>query len=218
MLKQDDDLVRLRHSTAHLMAQAVKHLFPDARVTIGPPTAEGFYYDFDRKTPFTPEDLEAIEAEMRKNAAADFPFERRPITKEEAIELFTRLDEPYKLEMIGETPDDEPMSVYQHGDFIDWCRGPHIASTGEIKAFKLLSVAGAYWRGDEMRPQLQRIYGTAFPSQSGLEEHLHRLEEAKKRDHRRLGRDLKLFLIAPEVGAGLPIWLPKGTIIRETLI
>src|ERR1051325_6027128 len=217
MLKQDDDLSRLRHSAAHLMAQAVKHLFPDAKVTIGPPTAEGFYYDFDKATPFTPEDLTAIEAEMRKNAAADYPFERRAITKPEAIELFTRLDEPYKLELIRETPDDEPMSIYQHGDFIDWCRGPHIASTGQIRAFKLLSVAGAYWRGDEKREQLQRIYGTAFFTPEELEAHLQRLEEAKKRDHRRLGRELGLFMFAPEVGAGLPIWLPKGTIIRETL-
>src|ERR687885_1775160 len=149
MLKQDDELSKLRHSAAHIMAQAVKHLFPDARVTIGPPTADGFYYDFDVARPFTPEDLEKIEAEMQRSIDADFPFVRRAITKPEALELFQRLDEPYKVEMIQQTPDDEPMSVYQQGDFIDWCRGPHVESTGKIRAFKLLNVAGAYWRGDE---------------------------------------------------------------------
>src|SRR5215212_8674169 len=140
MLKQDDELSKLRHSAAHVMAQAVKRLFPDAQVTIGPPTADGFYYDFDQPTPFTPEDLERIEAEMRRCIEADYPFERRPITKPEALALFAQKGEPYKVEMIEETPDDEPMSVYQQGEFVDWCRGPHVERTGEIGAFKLLSV------------------------------------------------------------------------------
>jgi threonyl-tRNA synthetase len=217
MLKQDDELSKLRHSAAHVMAQAVKHLFPAAKVTIGPPTADGFYYDFDVARPFTPEDLERIEAEMKRNIDADLPFERRPISKPEALALFQQMDEPYKVEMISETPDDEPMSVYQHGDFIDWCRGPHVASTGQIKAFKLLSVAGAYWRGNEKNPMLQRIYGTAFFSQEELEDFLHRLEEARRRDHRRLGRELELFTIIPEIGAGLPVWLPKGATVRRLL-
>jgi threonyl-tRNA synthetase len=217
MLKEYDELAKLRHSAAHVMAQAVKHLFPEAKVTIGPPTADGFYYDFDVARPFTPEDLEKIEAEMQRNIDADFPFERRPITKPEALRLFQEMNEPYKLEMIGQTPDDEPMSVYQHGDFIDWCRGPHVESTGKIKAFKLLSVAGAYWRGDEKNPMLQRIYGTAFFTQEELDDFMRRLAEAEKRDHRKLGRELDLFSISEEVGAGLILWHPKGARMRGVI-
>jgi threonyl-tRNA synthetase len=214
MVKQDDELSKLRHSAAHVMAQAVKHLFPDAKVTIGPPTADGFYYDFDVPRPFTPEDLERIEAEMQRNIDADLPFERRPIAKPEALELFGRMDEPYKVEMISETPDDEPMSVYQHGDFVDWCRGPHVESTGKIKAFKLLSVAGAYWRGNEKNAMLQRIYGTAFFSQEELDDFMHRLAEAEKRDHRKLGRELDLFSISEDIGPGLILWHPRGARMR----
>ena len=213
-----DELYRLRHSTAHVMAQAVKHLFPETKIAIGPPTEDGFYYDFDRDTPFTPEDLAAIEEEMKKSIAADDPFVCREIGREEAIRFFEERNEPYKVELIHDIPEGEPITLYQNGDFIDLCRGPHVARTGEIKAFKLLHVAGAYWRGDERNKMLQRIYGTAFFSQAELEEHLHRLEEARRRDHRRLGRELGIFLIAPEVGAGLPIWLPKGAIVRETLV
>jgi threonyl-tRNA synthetase len=217
MLKQDDDLSKLRHSAAHVMAQAVKHLFPEAKVTIGPPTADGFYYDFDVARPFTPEDLDKIEVEMARNIKADFPFERRAIAKPEALALFERMDEPYKVEMIRETPDDEPMSVYQQGDFVDWCRGPHVESTGKIKAFKLLSVAGAYWRGNEKNAMLQRIYGTAFFSQQELDDFMHRLAEAEKRDHRKLGRELDLFSISEDVGPGLILWHPKGGRLRTII-
>jgi threonyl-tRNA synthetase len=215
--ERQEALNRLRHSAAHVMAQAVKHLFPEAKVTIGPPTADGFYYDFDKPTPFTPEDLAQIEAEMLRCIQADYPFERRPISKPEALALFTQMEEPYKVEMISETPDDEPMSVYQQGDFVDWCRGPHVGRTGEIGAFKLLNVAGAYWRGDEHNKMLQRIYGTAFFTQEELDDFLHRLEEARRRDHRKLGRELELFTIIPEIGAGLPVWLPKGATVRRVL-
>src|SRR5438067_11415417 len=213
-----DDLYRLRHSAAHVLAQSVRHLFPEAKLAIGPPTEEGFYYDFDRETPFTPEDLQALENEMAKSIAADDPFVCREVTKEEALRLFGELHEPYKLELITETPETERMTVYQNGDFVDWCRGPHVERTGRIGAYKLLNVAAAYWRGDERNRQLQRIYGTAFFTPEELEEYLHRLEEAKRRDHRRLGRELGLFLLKPIVGAGLPLWLPKGAVLRETLM
>jgi threonyl-tRNA synthetase len=214
---KQEDLRRLRHSAAHVMAQAVKHLFPDAKVTIGPPTADGFYYDFDNPTPFTPEDLARIEEEMRRCIQANYPFERRPITKPEALALFTAMEEPYKVEMIAETPDDEPMSVYQQGDFVDWCRGPHVERTGEIGAFKLLNVAGAYWRGDERNKMLQRIYGTAFFTQEELDDFLRRLAEAEKRDHRKLGRDLDLYSVSEEIGPGLILWHPKGARVRQII-
>ena len=202
MLKQDDELSKLRHSAAHVMAQAVKHLFPEAKVTIGPPIEDGFYYDFDVARPFTPEDLEKIEAEMQRNIAADVPFERRPIAKRRRSPLFQKMDEPYKVEMISETPDDEPMSVYQHGDFVDWCRGPHVRARARSRRSSCSSVAGAYWRGDEKHPMLQRIYGTAFFTRRSWTHYLQRLEEAKRRDHRRLGRELGLFMFIPTVGAG----------------
>jgi threonyl-tRNA synthetase len=210
------DLDRLRHSAAHVMAQAVAHLFPDAKPTIGPPTDEGFYYDFDRETSFTPEDLEALEGEMAKSVAADVPFQCREVSREEALELFK--DNPYKVELINELPEGERITVYTHGDFTDLCRGMHAERTGGIRAYKLLSVAGAYWRGNEKNRMLQRIYGTAFPSQTDLDAYLHRLEEARKRDHRRVGRELGLFMVSPLVGAGLPLWLPKGAVLRETLV
>jgi threonyl-tRNA synthetase len=210
------DLDRVRHSAAHVLAQAVTHLFPESKLTIGPPTEDGFYYDFDRPTPFTPEDLEALEAEMGQSVGRNEAFECREVSRDEALALFD--GNPYKLELIRELPEGERITVYSNGDFTDLCRGMHVESTGRIGAFKLLNVAGAYWRGKETNPQLQRIYGTAFFTPEELEQHLHRLEEARKRDHRRLGRELGIFMISPLVGAGLPLWLPKGATLRETLV
>ncbi len=206
----------LRHSTAHVMAEAVKHLYPEAKVTIGPPIENGFYYDFDYPPGFTPEALEKIEQEMRKIISQNEQFQRQEISKKEAQELFQSLNETYKLEILKEIPE-EKVSIYKNGDFIDLCRGPHIESTGKIKTFKLLSVAGAYWRGDERNPMLQRIYGTAFFNKKDLDKYLKQLEEAKKRDHRRLGRDLDLFMQFEEIGAGFPVYLPKGAILRHIL-
>jgi threonyl-tRNA synthetase len=212
-----DDLHRLRHSTAHVLAQAVQHLFPEAKMTIGPATEDGFYYDFDRDTPFTPEDLQALEEDMAKNLASNDAITGREVSVDEARELFR--DNPYKLELIEEIAEKgEPITLYSHGDFTDLCRGGHVRTIGEIKAFKLLNVAGAYWRGSEKNRMLQRIYGTAFPSREELDEYLVRMEEARKRDHRRLGRELGLFMVSPVVGAGLPLWLPKGATLRETLV
>ena len=233
---QDDFLYRLRHSAAHVMAQAVLELYPDAKIAIGPPIENGFYYDFDlgkdeqgRPRTFTPEDLEKIEKRMRQIIAGKYPFIYRQVSAEEARELFK--DQPYKLELIeglaqggsdeyGNETDDRPViSTYRHDSFEDLCRGPHLEHTGQIPpdAFKLLSVAGAYWRGDETRPMLQRIYGTAWRNRQELEQYLHRLEEAKKRDHRKLGKDLEIFMFDEEVGPGLPLWLPRGAIIIEEL-
>ena len=206
---------RMRHSAAHVMADAVLQLFPEAKIGIGPPTEDGFYYDIDVSRPFTPEDLERIEAVMRQTVSTGSPFQMEEISREEARDLFG--DQPYKLELIDEIPRDEPLSVYRHDDFTDLCRGPHVESTGDITAFKLTSVAGAYWRGDETRPMLQRIYGTAFESDTALEEHVRLLEEAEKRDHRRLGRQLDLFSIHEEVGSGLIIWHPKGGRVRSII-
>ncbi|MFP4316654.1 MAG: threonine--tRNA ligase [Desulfovibrionales bacterium] len=206
----------LRHSTAHIMAEAVKRLFPGAKVTIGPDIENGFYYDFDYTRPFTPEDLEAIEKEMQKSVAANQPFTCRTLSRKEAKKLFLEKGEPYKIEIIDELPD-ETVSVYEHGDFVDLCRGPHIPSTSYLKAFKLTSVAGAYWRGDENRPMLQRIYGTAFASPKELKAYLQQLEEAKRRDHRKLGTQLDLFSFSEEAGGGMVIWHPKGALIRTIL-
>ena len=206
----------LRHSTAHVMAEAVKHLYPEAKVTIGPPIENGFYYDFDYPPGFTPEALEKIEQEMKKIISQNEQFQRQEISKKEAQELFQSLNETYKLEILKEIPE-EKVSIYKNGDFIDLCRGPHIESTGKIKTFKLLSVAGAYWRGDERNPMLQRIYGTAFFNKKDLDKYLKQLEEAKKRDHRRLGRELDLFMQFEEIGAGFPVYLPKGAILRHIL-
>ncbi len=206
----------LRHSTAHVMAEAVKHLYPEAKVTIGPAIENGFYYDFDYPPGFTPEALEKIEQEMKKIISQDEQFQRQEISKKEAQELFQSLNETYKLEILKEIPE-EKVSIYKNGDFIDLCRGPHIESTGKIKTFKLLSVAGAYWRGDERNPMLQRIYGTAFFNKKDLDKYLKQLEEAKKRDHRRLGRELDLFMQFEEIGAGFPVYLPKGAILRHIL-
>jgi threonyl-tRNA synthetase len=214
-LDTPEGLEILRHSTAHVMAQAVQRLFPDAALGIGPAIDNGFYYDFAVEKPFTPEELEQIEAEMAKIIEEDLPFCRREVAKEEAIEQFAQAGEVYKQELIEELTDGQ-ISTYGQGEFEDLCRGPHLPSTGRIKAFKLLNVAGAYWRGDSNRPMLQRIYGTAFPSQAQLEDYLKVLEEAAKRDHRRLGRELELFTILEE-GPGFPFFLPKGMVLRNTL-
>ncbi|SMB98996.1 threonyl-tRNA synthetase [Thermanaeromonas toyohensis ToBE] len=214
--EQEEGQLTYRHSAAHVLAQAVKRLFPGTKLGIGPAIAEGFYYDFDSPHKFTPEDLGAIEEEMKRIIQADYPFERKEVSREEAVEIFSRLDEPYKLELIRELPEGSTITVYRQGEFVDLCTGPHLPSTGYLKAIKLTSLAGAYWRGKETNPMLQRIYGTAFPKASLLEEYLQRLEEAKRRDHRRLGAELRLFSLEEE-GPGFPFFLPKGMILRNEL-
>ena len=202
-----------RHSSTHIMAQAVKDLFPSVNVTIGPAIDEGFFYDFAFERPFTPEDLEKIEARAHEIMKADLPIKRLEMSKEEAIQFFESKKEAFKVEIIKQIEDDE-VSLYQQGDFVDLCRGPHVGSTGQVKAFKLLTSAGAYWRGDERNPMLQRIYGTSFPSQAELDAHLEKLEEIKRRDHRKLGKELDLFSLQDETGPGLILWHPKGSLIR----
>ena len=203
----------LRHSTAHIMAQAVKELFPDVKVTIGPAIADGFYYDFDSPRPFTPEDLEKIEVRMKEIIKSKLPFRKVVLPKEEAIQFFRELGENYKVELIEGIEADE-VNLYSQGNFTDLCRGPHIPSSGAVKAFKLTKVAGAYWRGDEHNKMLQRIYGTSFPSKDELKRYLELLEEAKRRDHRKLGKELDLFSISDEAGPGMIIWHPKGAMLR----
>ncbi|NOY64194.1 MAG: threonine--tRNA ligase [Nitrospirae bacterium] len=205
-----------RHSTSHVMAHAVKRLFPQVKIAIGPSTDDGFYYDFDIDKPFTPEDIEKIEEEMKRIIEADTPFIRKEMDRLEAIEFFKKLGETYKVELLQEI-EDEKVSLYEEGDFVDLCRGPHLPSTGYIKAFKLLKVAGAYWRGDEKNKMLQRIYGTAFPDKKQLKKYLNFLEEVKKRDHRRLGKELDLFSINDSIGPGLILWHPNGALIRKTM-
>ena len=213
--KNPESLSVYRHSTAHLLAAAVLELFPETQLGIGPPIESGFYYDFERKERFTPEDLEKIEARMRELQAQNLPFERKLTSKEEGLEKYR--GEWMKRELIEERAGDL-FSEYTLGPrFIDFCRGPHVPSTEKLKAFKLLSIAGAYWKGNEKNPQLQRIYGTAFFSKKELEDYLNRLEEAKKRDHRRIGKELELFTVSELVGAGLPLWLPKGATVRRVL-
>ena len=207
----------LLHSTAHLMAQAVKELFPEAKVAIGPAIEKRFYYDFDVDKPFTDDDLKKIEDKMRELSKADLSVKQRILTKVEAIDIFSKLKEVYKIEIIEEIEPDELITAYEQGDFIDLCRGPHVSSTSKIKYFKLLNSSGAYWRGDERNKMLQRIYGTAFSSKKALNEYLTFLEEAKKRDHRKLGKELEIFMFDDEVGPGLPLWLPKGGVIIEEL-
>ncbi len=218
-LTQEPDLAdlreRIRHSTAHVMADVVTQLFPDAKLAIGPPTEDGFYYDFLVEQPFTDDDLERIERRMRGVIRRDLPFVYSEYSREDSLAM--NADEPLKLEIIDEIPEDEAISTYSHGDFEDLCAGPHVESTGAIPAFKLLSVAGAYWRGDENRPMLQRIYGTAWETQDALDDYLHRLEEARRRDHRILGRELDLFSIHDETGPGLIVWHPKGSRVRGVL-
>jgi threonyl-tRNA synthetase len=210
-----EPLPTLRHSTSHVMAQAVKQLFPEVRVAIGPAIEDGFYYDFAKATPFTPEELEKIEARMREIVKKDLRFTREDWPREQAIRWFEEHGEPFKVEILRGL-DVPTVSVYKQGDFLDLCRGPHVASTGSIKAFKLLSSSGAYWRGDEKNPMLQRIYGTAWLTQEELDKHLWRLDEAKKRDHRKLGRELDLFDFY-EVAPGAPFWLPGGMILVREL-
>ena len=232
---EDEGRYIVRHSTAHVLAQAVLRLYPGAKYSIGPPIEDGFYYDFDVATPFTPDDLERIEAEMRAIVKENQRFVRREVEREEALALFE--DQPYKVEIIEgvgskgaddltqqEAAEGEVISIYENTPpgadepaFVDLCRGPHVPGTGRIKAFKLLRTAGAYWRGDENKPMLQRIYGTAWESKDALNDYLHRLEEAEKRDHRKLGRELELYSWPEEVGPGLAVWHPKGAIVRKTL-
>ena len=204
---------RLRHSAAHVMADAVLRLFPEAKMGIGPPTQDGFYYDFEVSRAFTPEDLERIEGLMRESVSGGFAFEREELSRGEAQGLFAQ--QPYKLELIDGLDDAAALSIYRHNGFVDLCQGPHLGSTADIAAFKLLSVAGAYWRGDEKRPMLQRIYGTAFESEAELEAHLERLAEAERRDHRVLGRQLGLYSVHDEIGPGLVVWHPKGGRVRS---
>ncbi len=203
----------LRHSTAHIMAQAVQELFDDVKVTIGPSVEDGFYYDFDAGRPFTPEDLEKIEVRMKEIIKSKLEFRRMTLPKEEAVQLFREKGENYKVEIIQDL-DVPEVSLYSQGAFTDLCRGPHIPHTGRVKAFKLMKVAGAYWRGDERNRMLQRIYGTAFAEKDDLKRHLHVIEEAKKRDHRKLGRELELFSISEDAGPGMVIWHPKGAMLR----
>ncbi len=213
----DDPLQKLRHSAAHLLAAAVTELYPEAKYGIGPPVQDGFYYDFDFGKPISESDLPAIESRMRRLAQADIPFEHEVLTRQQAIEEFARRGQDYKLELIRDKVEGDEVSVYRTGQFLDLCRGPHVSSTKDLKAFKLLRVAGAYWRGDEKKPQLTRIYGTAWPTPKELDEYLKFLEEAEKRDHKKLGKDLKLFAVDDRVGPGLPLWLPDGATIRREL-
>jgi len=206
----------LRHSSAHILAQAVKELYPKAKLAIGPAIEDGFYYDFDFDRTFTPEDLDAIEKRMAEIVKRNLPIVRKELSRIDAITLFTGKGEDYKLELIAGFPD-ETFSVYEQGDFVDLCRGPHLRYTGKAKALKLLSIAGAYWRGDEKNKMLQRVYGTAFPTKDELKAHLDKLEEAKKRDHRKLGKELDLFSINDEAGGGLVLWHPKGARIRKAI-
>lgn len=214
--KDAEALELIRHSTAHLMAQAVKQLYPEAQVTIGPAIDNGFYYDFSYKRPFTPEDLEAIEARMHEIVKQDLKVERSEMKREDAVEFFRGMGEAYKAELVEAIPEGEVISLYRQGDFIDLCRGPHVPSTGKLKVFKLMKVAGAYWRGDSNNEMLQRIYGTAFASKEDLAAYLHMLEEAEKRDHRRLGRELDLFHLQDEA-PGLIFWHAKGWAIWQVV-
>ena len=212
-----DGLEVIRHSTAHLLAQAVKELYPDAQVTIGPVIEDGFYYDFAFKRPFTPEDLAAIEAKMAELAKADQKVNRRVMPRDEAVQFFRNQGELYKAEIIAAIPEKEEISLYGQGDWVDLCRGPHVPSTGKLKAFKLTKLAGAYWRGDSRNEMLQRIYGTAWADKKQLEAYLTRLEEAEKRDHRRIGKELDLFHLQEEA-PGAVFWHPKGWTVFQPLI
>jgi threonyl-tRNA synthetase len=213
----EDPLHVLRHSTAHLLAAAVMELHPDAKYGIGPPVQDGFYYDFAFSEPLSESELPAIESRMRRIAQQDLPFVHETMTRAQAIGEFKKRGQDYKIELINDKVEGDEVSVYRTGDFLDLCRGPHVRSTRDLKAFKLLRLAGAYWRGDEKQPQLTRIYGTAWPSPKELEEHLKFLEEAEKRDHKKLGKELKLFALDERVGVGQVIWLPDGTTIRREL-
>lgn len=213
--KHEDALGILRHSTAHLMAQAIKRLFPEVKFGVGPAIETGFYYDTDTEETISEDDLEAIEKEMKKITSESLPIVRDELSREEALELFK--NDPYKVELIQDLPDEEVISIYKQGDFVDLCRGIHLPLTSDIKVFKLLSLAGAYWRGNSDNKMMQRVYGTAFFNQADLDEFLRLREEAKERDHRKLGKELDLFMVDPEIGSGLPFWLPKGATIRRVI-
>lgn len=210
-------LQELRHSASHMMATAVLRLFPDAKIDIGPPTDQGFYYDFDLEHKFTAEDLVKIEAEMKAVCKENQKFERSEVSRQEAQAYFEKIQQPYKIVRLADIPEGEPISLYRNGDFIDLCAGTHVRYTSQVKAFKLLSIAGAYHKGDEKNKQLQRLYGTAFPSQAELEEYLRQQEEARQRDHRKLGKEMHLFHIDETVGPGLVLWSPRGAVIRQEL-
>lgn len=212
-----EGLAAYRHTTSHIMAQAIKRLYPEAKLAIGPSIADGFYYDIDSETPITADDLEKIEAEMKKIVKADFPISRFTKPRNEAIAFMKERREPYKVELIEDLPEDSEISFYEQGEFVDLCAGPHLMSTKPVKAFKLTSLAGAYWRGDEHNKMLTRIYGTAFPKKAELEEYLTMMEEAKKRDHRKLGRELSLFMMH-EAGPGFPFFLPNGMVLKNNLL
>ncbi|MBU0679948.1 MAG: threonine--tRNA ligase [Proteobacteria bacterium] len=216
-ITSDEGLDLLRHSAAHVMAQAVVELFGSAvKVAIGPSTADGFYYDFDRPVPFTPDDFEAIEQKMQEIVGRNLPFARQTMDRQDAIAFFKERNQEYKVELLEDLTDAE-VSLYGNGEFVDLCRGPHIPHTGFLRAFKILRLAGAYWRGDEKRPMLQRLYGTAFFDPKALKQYLHLIEEAKKRDHRKLGKELELFTINEQIGPGLTLWLPKGALVRKLI-
>jgi threonyl-tRNA synthetase len=213
----DDPLEKLRHSTAHLLAAAVTELYPDAKYGIGPAVQDGFYYDFQFSKPISESDLGAIESRMRRIVNEDRPFVHETVPREEALNEFRKRGQDYKLELIADKVEGDEVSVYRTGEFLDLCRGPHVRSTRDLKAFKLLRVAGAYWRGDEKKPQLTRIYGTAWTTPQQLDDYLKFLEEAEKRDHKKIGKDMKLFMVDDRVGPGLPLWLPDGATIRREL-
>lgn len=213
----EDGKGAFNHTASHIMAQAVKRLYPETKLAIGPSIANGFYYDLDRETPFVAEDLEKIEAEMKKIVKEGLALERSTKSREDAIAYFKEKDEPYKVELVEDLPEGEEISFYSQGEFTDLCAGPHLMSTKAVKAFKLTSLAGAYWRGDEKNKMLTRIYGVAYPKKAQLEEYLHMMEEAKKRDHRKLGKELGLFMMAEE-GPGFPFFLPKGMVLKNTLL
>ncbi|HXQ98133.1 MAG TPA: threonine--tRNA ligase [Candidatus Limnocylindrales bacterium] len=215
--KDPDALFVFRHSAAHLLAAAVLELFPDVKLGIGPPIETGFFYEFERAESFTPEDLERIEKRMHDIASRDVPNERKLLPKAEALELYRKTNQTFKCELVEEKAIEPMVSFYTTGKFIDFCRGPHIPRTGKIQAFKLMNVSGAYWKGKETNPQLQRIYGACFFTKADLDDYLHRLEESKRRDHRRIGKELELFTVSDLVGTGLPLWLPKGATIRRLL-
>jgi threonyl-tRNA synthetase len=208
-------LAKMRHSAAHVMAEAILDMFPDAKFAIGPAIDEGFYYDFELPRSLSTDDLEEIESRMRKHVKQAEVFERDEVSREEALEIFA--DQPYKVELIRDLPEGETISTYKQGEFLDLCRGPHVENTSKVGPFKLLNVAGAYWRGDEKRPMLQRVYGTAWNTQEELDTYLFQLEEARKRDHRRLGRELGLFTLSEDIGSGIPIFFPKGEILRHLM-
>ncbi|NLP49760.1 threonine--tRNA ligase [Bacillus sp. RO1] len=217
MQDSDEALGIMRHSTAHLMAQAIKRLYGNVKLGIGPVIENGFYYDIDMEESLTPEDLQKIEKEMKKIVSENLDVVRVEVSREEALRRYEELNDELKLELIRELPDGETISIYEQGEFFDLCRGTHVPSTGKIKEFKLLSIAGAYWRGDSKNKMLQRIYGTAFFKKAELDEHLRLLEEAKERDHRKIGKELDLFFNSQKVGQGLPLWLPKGATIRRVI-